>query len=828
MSNALAYLNSALKAHASGSLEGAKYFYQKTLSEDPHNSTALGWLGTIEAQHKNYDIAEDLLLKALAKDKKNQDFLLNYANLLFEKKQFIDAATYYQKTIRQRPNDPICFANLAACYNEQNQPLLGLDAAEKSIKLKPDYAEAWSNRGNALQDLNRNAEAIASHERALELKPNYAEAWSNRGNALHALKRYEEALSSHEHAHLLKSDYAEAWSNCGNALRELKRYDEAIAHYDKAIDLKPDYAEGWTNKGMTLYELKHYEEAIDHYDKVLGLKPDYAAGWINKGMTLSQLKRHYEAIDHYDKALSIKPNYAECWTAKGNSLNELQLYDEAIAHYDMALSLMPEHAGSWISKGLALNNLKRHSESVKCYRKAIDFNVEDSYLLGLAHHQMMLVCDWTNYVNNITQIFHLVNDGRMATEPFGFQGIASSEELLKKCAEIYSNENYPALGNFSEFSKYKNHKIRIGYLCGEFWAQATSILMTRVWELHDKTKFEIFAFDNGWDDGSDYRQRIEKAFTKLFDISKTSDLEVVRLIQENKIDILVNLNGFFGRARQQVFSYRPAPIQVNYLGFPGTIGTEYIDYIIADKVVIPEASKNYYTEKIVYLPNSYQANDNIRKISNRQFSKVQSGLPEDVFVFTCFNNNYKITPDVFDSWMRILSTVQGSVLWLLADNPMAKENLIKEAIARGVDSSRLVFAERLPISEHLARHNLADLFLDTLPYNAHTTCSDALWAGLPVLTLIGNTFPGRVSASLLTSIGLSELITNTKGEYEALAIDLAMNPQKLTNIKLKLSKNRLVAPLFDTPLFATNLEAAYLKMYESHSGGLPPMCINIA
>jgi predicted O-linked N-acetylglucosamine transferase (SPINDLY family) len=346
--------------------------------------------------------------------------------------------------------------------------------------------------------------------------------------------------------------------------------------------------------------------------------------------------------------------------------------------------------------------------------------------------------------------------------------------------------------------------------------------MTRVWELHNKSKFEIFAFDNGWDDDSDYRHRIAGAFSNIFDISRLSDLDAAKLIQHNEIDILVNLNGFFGYARQGIFSYKPAPIQVNYLGFPGTMGVKYMDYIIADKVVIPEESKIHYVEKLAYLPNSYQANDDMRTISDRKFSKAELGLPEDAFVFACFNNNYKITPTVFDSWLRILSLVQGSVLWLLADNPTAKDNLIKEAFSRGIDSSRLVFAERLPISEHLARHDLADLFLDTLPYNAHTTCSDALWVGLPVLTLMGHTFPGRVSASLLSAMGLSELVTHTQEEYEALAVELAMNRQKLADIKVKLAKNRLSTPLFNTPLFTKNIEAAYMKMMERYQADLEP------
>ena len=532
------------------------------------------------------------------------------------------------------------------------------------------------------------------------------------------------------------------------------------------------------------------------------------------------MKRFDEAIAHYDQALSLNPDYHEAWLNKGSSLHGLWQFDEAIANYDKALSLKPDYHEAWSNKASALNLLKKDAESAKCFQKALEFNVADSYLLGQAHHQMMIGCDWFDYEKNINEIFHLANEGRKGADPFGFQGIASSEELLKKCAEIYSIDKFPALGNLSKVSQYKHHKIRIGYLCGEFRSQATSILMTRVWELHNESKFEIFAFDNGWDDGSDYRQRITGAFSKIFDISKLSDLDAAKLIQHNEIDILVNLNGFFGLARQGIFSYKPAPVQVNYLGFPGTVGIKYMDYIIADKVVIPEESKIHYVEKLAYLPNSYQANDDMRKISDRKFSKAELGRPEDAFDFACFNNNYKITPTTFDSWMRILSLVQGSVLWLLADNPTAKDNLIKEAFARGIDSSRLIFAERLPISEHLARHDLADLFLDTLPYNAHTTASDALWAGLPVLTLMGHTFPGRVSSSLLSAMDLSELVTHTQEEYEALAIELAMNPPKLEDIKAKLAKNRLTAPLFDTPLFTENLEAAYIKMYERYQADL--------
>ena len=779
-------------------------------------------------QGGNFDSADLILKRVLQVDSKNLQALHVLGLIKASQANYKEAAEYLARAARLHPNDASIQYNLAKALTDSGNDKEALIHHKKAVSLDPNNPEAWLNYGKTLFDINQHEEALKVFDQALNLNLSFYSAILNKGLTLHELRRYDEAIAHYDKALGLNPGNAEVWFIKGVTLCELKRYEEAIENYDKALSLDPLYAEGWSNKGLTLYELRRYDEAIAHYDKALSLSK-FAGALSNKGITLNELKRYEEAIENYDKALSLDPLYAEGWSNKGLTLHELRRYDEAIDHYDKALSLNPTYVKGWVNKAESLNCLKKHSDSAKCYLKALELegHNSNSYLLGKAHHQKMLECDWSNYEKSINEIFYLVNEGRKGTEPFGFQGIASSEELLRKSAEIYSNDNFPPLGNLSKFSQYKHHKIRIGYLCGEFRNQATSILMTRTWELHDKSKFEIFAFDNGWDDESEYRQRIIGAFSNIFDVSRLSDLDAAKLIQHNEIDVLVNLNGFFGRHRQGVFSYKPAPIQVNYLGFPGTIGVEYIDYIIADPVVIPEGSQKYYVEKVVYLPNSYQANDDQRKISDTQFSRVQLGLPEDAFVFACFNNNYKITPSIFDSWSRILKNVQGSVLWLLEDNPGAKENLIKEAFARGIDASRLVFAERLPIEKHLARHDSADLFLDTLPYNAHTTCSDAIWAGLPVLTMKGHTFPGRVSSSLISAMGVSELITHTQEEYEALAIALANSPEKLAKIKLKLASNRVTAPLFNTPLFAKNLEAAYIKMHERYLAYLHPDHISI-
>ena len=401
--------------------------------------------------------------------------------------------------------------------------------------------------------------------------------------------------------------------------------------------------------------------------------------------------------------------------------------------------------------------------------------------------------------------------------------IASSEQSLQRCAELYSAARYPARVDRTDLPKPgASGKIRIGYLSGEFREQATALLLVGVLEQHDRQQFEIIAVDNGFDDGSATRRRINAAVDGVIEIASLNDPQAVAAIRAAGIDVLVNLNGYFGDGRTRVSARRAAPIQVNYLGFPGTLGAGYMDYIIADRHVLPAEHRAFYAEKVVWLPDCYQANDRKRPIAERNFSRAECGLPDDGFVFCCFNNNYKITPSTFDGWMRILREVEGSVLWLLEDNALAASNLRREAAARGLDASRLVFAGRLPPDQHLARHRCADLFLDTLPYNAHTTASDALWAGLPVLTCRGETFAGRVAASLLHSIGLPELVTASQADYERLAIELAIRPAMLASLTQKLANNRLTTALFDTARFTGHIEAAYLAMVQRRQAGLRP------
>ena len=712
---------------------------------------------------------------------------------LLEKDQYSQAEGRFIRSLELLPNRVSTLTNLSVAQLKQKKYSDAKKSAEQAIKLEANNVEAHLNLGIIEKELKNLILAISYFDKILKIAPNFVEAHLNKGFALTELIRYQEGI------------------NC----------------FDNALDLKPHYAEALAGKAIIFCKQKRFVEANECFDRAINSKSDYAEALAGKGVLLCELRRYKDALAYFDKALAIKPSAAQILANKAYTLIANKQYEESIEYCDRALEFDSVHIEALANKGFALEALRQHDQAAACFMKASNLSDGDNYLLGQAHHQMMLIADWTNYDSITQKIFIEIEKKQKIAEPFGFQGIAESEYLLKECALIYSQDKYPPQINIHSYKNPNRKKIRVGYLCGEFRRHATSILMTRIWELHDRSQFELFAFDNGWNDHSEYRKRIEKSFNKIFDISKMSDWEAAKLIQSNEIDILVNLNGYFGLIRQEVFAYKPARIQVNYLGFPGTLGAPYIDYIIADRVVIPESSRKFYSEKVVYLPNSYQANDNQRKISNMHFSRSQFGLPENAFIFACFNNTYKITPKTFDSWAKILGRVQGSILWLLADTPAAQKNLIKEVVARGIGGDRLVFADRLEPPEHLARQGLANLFLDTLPYNAHTTASDALWSGLPVLTQIGNTFPGRVSASLLNALGMSNLVANSDTEYEALAIALATDPRLEKNVRDQLVENRKSKLLFNSEVFTKNLESAYLKMIENSDAGRAPSHITI-
>ena len=567
------------------------------------------------------------------------------------------------------------------------------------------------------------------------------------------------------------------------------RTQEAATLLGRAVAAKPHDATVHNNYGNVLSDLKRFDAALESYERALKLKPDFAEAHYNGGNALMELKRFAEAVDRFERALKLKADSAEAHYNRGNALRELKRLDEALESYGSALQIKPDFEWAY----------------------------------GVWLHTKMQLCHWGNLDADIAELAAKIKNAKHVTPPFPVVTILDSVSLQRRAAEICVRVKHPPARLLAPIGKRaRREKIRLGYYSADYHDHATASLVAELFERHDRSRFELVGFSFGPDHRGEMRTRLAAAFDRFVDVRTHSDSEVAQLSRQLEIDIAVDLKGFTQNPRPGIFSHRAAPLQVNYLGYPGTMGAPYIDYLIADRTLIPEEARNQYQEKIVYLPNSYQANDRKRPIAEPTLSRAELGLQATGFVFCCFNASYKITPASFAGWMRILRQTEGSVLWLLDDNATAANNLRTEAEARGVSAARLIFAPRMPLAQHLARHRAADLFLDTLPCNAHTTASDALWAGLPVLTRTGESFAARVAASLLNAIGLPELIATTQDQYEALAIELASNPARLARLREALSNNRLSAPLFDTTLFTRHIEDAYTQMYQRYQADLPP------
>jgi len=793
----------------------------KAIKEDERNINFIFKLGITFAQNSRLSEALFIFSCLLSHIKTDARIPYNLGLIHSLRGEYQLALEAYDLALNIKPDDVEALINKGAACNDIKNHVLAIEVLDDAIGLNSNIPEAWSNKGIALNNLNRYQESVDAYDMAIALNPCFHEAWSNKSIPLNRLQRFAEASAACDEALSLKPDYAEGCYNKANTLYELKRYDEAITYYDKALSLKSDYAEAYSSKGAIFYELKRYDEAITYYDKALSLKPEHAETWSNKGNALSELKSYDQAIVHYDKALSLKQDYAEAHSNKGTTLHDLRRYDEAIAQYDKALSIRPDYAEGWSNKGNALSELKSYEAAIAHFDKALTLKPSIDWVHGYLLHMKMKICDWSDFTNDVKNITNKLALNEKVIHQFQLLSLADSTSLHKKCSEIYAGDRYPASSVLGPIPKLLKHsKIRIGYFSADFNEHAVAILAAELFELHDKNRFEIICFSFGVNDKGPMRLRLSQACNRFIDVTSMSDKAIATLARDVGIDIAVDLGGFTANSRTGIFAYRAAPIQVSYVGYLGTMGVNYIDYLLGDSTIVPVGSEKFYSEKIAHLP-SYQVNDRKRVISDKKFTKQELGLPEKGFVFCCFNNNYKILPVTFDGWMRILKAVEGSILFLYADNPSVEANLRREAEARGIDSGRLVFGERIPGDEYLARYRACDLFLDTTPYNAGVTASDALWVGLPLLTLAGESFASRMAASLLNAIGIPELITTNQQDYEDLAIGLAKNPKKLAAIKQKLVENRLTTPLFDAPSFTKNIENAYVKMHERYQANLP-------
>ena len=659
--------------------------------------------------------------------------------------------------------------------------------------------------GVALAQQGRSEDALREIAAALALRPGDADALLNHANVLKTLGRPDEALAGFSRALEAKPGWPQALNNRGTVLQNLGRFDDALADYDAALAAMPNYVEALNNRGSVLQDLRRPAEALAAYDQALRLAPQFAAAFNNRGSALLDLRRFADALGCFDRALALRPGDAETLNNRGNALQGLMRYDEAVTSYDRALAIRPDYPEAQGNRGGALQQLKRHDEALASFEQAGG----QPAAFGGAAMAALNLCDWERVARIGAQMPGRIAAGE-AVPPWVLLGYSGDEMLQLECARNVIRTRFPQLPPALAKSRYAHDKIRLAYISSDFLHHPVAAQIAQLIESHDRGRFEVLGISTGPDDGSAQRRRLMAAFDQFHDVKDQPPRAVAELVRRLEVDVLVDLNGHTQGDSFDVLAHRPAPVQATWLGYAGTTGAPFIDYLIADRIVAPNADA--FSEKLAYLPNCFFPTDTGNVIGTAP-SRAQAGLPEHGFVFCSFNNNWKFTAPVFALWMRLLQQVPGSVLWLKKPGEAAAENLRRAAREQGIDPARLVFAAGAPLDVHFARHALADLFLDTLPYNAHATACDALWAGLPVLTCAGTAYAGRVAASMLQAADLPELVTQDTGAYESLALELAHDPARLAALRQKLIDHRANAALFNTPRFARDLEAIVTAMH---------------
>ncbi len=823
-----------------GKLDLAIACYQRALQlkpdfADAHNNLGLAW-----REHGDLEQAAACYQQALQLKPDFAEAHNNLGNVLAVQDKTDEAAACYQRALQLKPGYADGHNNLGNVLTRQGKLDRAVACYQRALQLKPDFAEAHNNLGNVFMDQGKPDEAAACYQRALELKTDYVEAHNNLGHVFNGRGELDKATACYRRALQLNPNYAPAHYSLGLVYQVRGDLNEAVACYRQALKRDPAYAEAHNNLGNALKDQGNLDEAVACCLRALELKPDLAEAHNNLGAAVREQGRPDDAIACYRRALELNPDLAEAHINLGDALREQGKLDAAVACFRRALELKPDSAVVHNSLGDAFTEQGKLDAAVACYRRALELKPSYVSALGSLVHGLQHVCCWDDLrvlSERVIEAIDQDSDAGLASPvaPFGFLALPlmTTAEQQRKCARQWVNQRLKVKGEFG-YDRAHNRttapktKMIIGYLSADFHSHAVAYLIAELIEKHDRSRFAIHGYSYGRDDGSAMRGRLVRAFDRFVDVRNLSHLQAAQRIAGDEVQILVDLTGYTRNARTQIVALRPAPIQVNYLGYPGTMGGSFIDYILVDDYVVPSDQQPSFTEKLVHLPGCYQVNDSQREIASCTQSRAECGLPEAGFVFCSFNNNFKITPEMFGVWMTLLKEVPGSVLWLLEGNRFAPANLCREAKRRGVAAERLVFAPHRPLAEHLARHRLADLFLDTFPYNAHTTASDALWAGCPVLTMAGETFASRVAASLLTALDLPELITRSLADYQDAALRLARNAGLLVALRERLEASRKDSQLFNADWFARNLEKAYSTMWEIYASGEAPRAFTVS
>ncbi|MDB2466823.1 tetratricopeptide repeat protein [Planktomarina temperata] len=826
-------LQQGIEAHKAGRVQEADRLYTAILKAQPKHPDANHNMGILAVGVSKVEQALPFFKTALEANPATAQFWLSYIDTMIKLERLADAKAMLdqakskgakgdgfdqlEKRLRRAGQGPL-EANQISSEPQPKQSnildTLKLDQALKMAKTnakKGDLEEAKriyqdilvkfpknKQAGDGLKGLTgktvgRASKVQSAPKKELQLLIN-----------LHSQGRLKQALQQTETL-VQKFPYsAELFNIQGVVFEALGQLDQSIEAYNKALVIKSNYAAAYLNMGNSLRKKRQLEEAVQAYEKALRIRPKFGLAHFNMGITFHEQGRHQEAILAYNEALTITPNDAEIYYSIGISLQEQGEIPKAIEAYTKALAIKPEY----------------------------------DYVRSKKLHQQAHICDWDG-IKKDRHLLPTLGTSDSFVSPFSLLALEDSSEHHFLRSKRYMRANHQTVyqqprgrdGLINNSSKLgdqyktssKSNRIKVGYFSPIFHQNPVSILSARVFELHNIEKFEIFIFCYGKILNDQYTDRLKSTGANIIDVSEMCDISIANLAKATGIDIAIDFNGFMKGQRIGILAHRPAPVQINYLAYPGTTGADFIDYIIADDIIIPASEQRHYSEKIICLPDCYMPQDNTRKISQKKMTRPDCGLPKNGFIFCCFNNSSKVSSHEFDIWMRLLAKVDDSVLWLLKTNQWAEESLKEEARKRFIEPSRLVFAQKLPVEEHLRRLQLADLYLDTFNFNAHTAASDALWACVPLITKTGNSFSARVASSLLSSIELPELITTTPEEYEALALTLATDSDKYDDIRKKLNEKKKSAPLFDSQLYTENLEKAYTQAYQRCHGNLPPI-----
>ena len=683
-------------------------------------------------------------------------------------------------------------------------------------------------RALALQKGGHLDVAQALYDQILRLQPRHFDALHLSGLIAAERNDPQRAVELISKAIAVNANYAPAHHGLAIALAELGQFEAAVKSYDAAIALDPDNAKTHNDRGNALADLGQNEAAAQAYERAIALVPDYAEAHYNRGCALMALSRLRAALECYDRALALRSDYAKAWNNRGFTLEALGQTEAALPCFERAIVLAPNVADALNNRAFALVALGRYAEALETFDRLQALQPDYPFVASARVRTQMAIGDWHGLDARCVDLAARVGRGEQAARPFDMLALSGAPALLRMAARTWIEARCPPDNTLDPLPSHATHqRIRVGYFSPDFRNHALSALTAELFERHDRSRFEIHGFSLGPDDRSEIRKRVATAFDYFHDVRECSDLDIALLARSLDIDIAVDLAGFTQGARTGIFACRTAPVQASWLGYLGTMAAEYIDYLIADATIVPDALRGNYAEKVVRLP-SYQPNDTKRTVAERTFTRQELGLPPERFVFCSFNDTYKLTPATFERWMRILRRTEGSVLFLYAGNGLVPDNLRREAQQRGVDPERLAFGGRLPVPEYLARYRAADLFLDTLPYNGGVTVSDALWAGLPVLTCTGETFASRVAASLLNAVGLPELVAESEDAYEELAVILAASSDRMAALRSELTRNRATAPLFQIGRHVKSIEDAFAEMHRRARAGLAPDHIDVA